>query len=275
MDSQAIGQELAEAPSAGVEQLAAAALKSLWRTAGRLGPLWLIGTLFIALKIVATNGLLAGASEVQAGMTTGALELAGHVLPAAVSGLAIRMYLGRGRDAWKLDGAFWRYVGVITLLSLAPVMLSVWVNTLWTGGLPKLDMGLLAEATIAAAVLILLVWSTLRLLLWPVGRLMGEADMTPDRSWSLMRGGVVGFFGASTLLTAPLFMLSMIPAMLTLHGDHAQGELLGAPLGSAMTLVFAAVAAEIYRLRLADLAGRPRPVAEVPPGQQRLTASTS
>ncbi len=275
MDSQEIGQELTEAPSAGVEQLASAALKSLWRTAGRLGPLWLIGTLFIALKIVATNVPLTWASEVQAGMISGTLELAGHVLPATVSGLAIRMYLGRGREAWRLDGAFWRYVGVITLLSLAPVMLTVWVSALWAGGAPTLTTAFLSEAVLALAAFVLLLWATLRLLLWPVGRLMGEADMSPERSWSLMRGGVVGYFGASVLLTAPMFMLSMIPAVMTLHGDRAQGELLAAPLGSAMTLVFAAVAAEIYRLRLADLAGRPRPMPEIPPGQQRLTASPS
>lgn len=44
----------------------------------------------------------------------------------------------------------------------------------------------------------------MRLMLWPIGALVGARPaMTPGRSWGLMRGQVAGFVGAAILLNLP------------------------------------------------------------------------
>jgi hypothetical protein len=260
MSTQAIDQA-AGAPSAttSVEQLAAAALGSFWRALGRLGPLWLLGTVFIALKVVLANAPLVGATPLERSLAAATAGFFGQVAPALVSGVAIRMFLGRQREAWRVDRHFWRYIGIVSLLGVAPVAVSVWAAAVGPLAVPGDPVALFGAVALTAAPAALAIWVALRLALWPIGRLMGAADLAPQRSWSLMRGAAAGAFGAALLLGAPLFILAMIPVMATSHGDVAQGELAAAPLLAALNLVVAAVAAEVYRARNPELIPRPTP----------------
>ena len=103
----------------------------------------------------------------------------------------------------------------------------------------------------------------MRLMLWPIGALMGEPGVTAGRSWALMRGQAAGFIVAAILLDVPLFLATtgyIFIGGLVLH------QRLTAPfgwlwtataiLGPAAQVAQHAMAAVIWR---AKTAASPRP----------------
>ena len=102
-----------------------------------------------------------------------------------------------------------------------------------------------------------LAWIYVRLMLWPIGALMGEPTVTPARSWALMRGQVAGFIIAVIILGAPYFLVSTgftIIGLSVLHLRPAVSSLrwmwiVSAVLSPAAGLVQHAMAAVIWRAK--------------------------
>jgi hypothetical protein len=108
----------------------------------------------------------------------------------------------------------------------------------------------LNEVVLLIASLTLAGVAMLRLTLWPIARLLGRRDISPERSWRLMRGTTGNFLFATVVLTAPLGILASIPLMLSSQGLELLARLWAAPIGAAMVLLVSAVAAEAYQTRI-------------------------
>ena len=103
---------------------------------------------------------------------------------------------------------------------------------------------------LVALALCRLLWAALRLTLWPISALVGDGDMSPGKSWRLMRGAVLRYVLAVILLSAPVFILQLVVVMLMQPQGPLLAQLAATPLNSLMALLAAAVGAEIYRLRV-------------------------
>jgi hypothetical protein len=249
MSIQAYDADMVEKP--GAEALASGALANLWAAMGRIWPLWSCLTLVCVLR--------AGTAAVQTSATATALQTGVGQLAAAavqnlaaglVTGIAIRVMLGRGREAWRPDGGLLAYAGIVAALASIPDVVASMIQIPAPGAAPALltshagVTALVLAATVAAAL------AGLRLTLWPIGRLIGDAEMTPARSWRLMRGLVLRYAMAAILLGAPVLILNFIVIMLTRAQNPLLSNVAAAPLGSLMALLAAAVATEVYRMRV-------------------------
>jgi len=135
--------------------------------------------------------------------------VAAAVVAAILAALALRLFLVPGPDWWRVDRGFAVCVGLLVLAALGNSA----VGALGLAGLKdlpprglgylELRMGtvFISEAVVA--------WIYVRLMLWPIGALVAaEPAMTPGRSWSLMRGQVLGFIIAAILLSLPPILIS-------------------------------------------------------------------
>jgi hypothetical protein len=171
-------------------------------------------------------------------------RLALSALNALLLGIAIRILLGRGEGAWRLDRSLGAYTGLIVasdivsealeLLYPQKALLQVHADQYWSG------LGF-------AIAMSLLLWRIyLRLILWPIGELMG-APVTPFGSSHSMRGGVWPLLAATLLLTVPLALAGVL-VKLGLGGRFPRLALgLGALCWGLLGIAMAAVAAEVYR----------------------------
>jgi hypothetical protein len=239
MSIQAYDADMVEAP--GAETLAAGAFANLWSAFGSVWPLWSVLTL--------VNAIAAAAGEGAGGL--GQLPgLIGSVVAAAlVSGVAIRLLLGRGLAAWKPDPGLVVYSGVVALLGAGPAVLALVAQPPVQNASQAALSSYTTTAALAAVAGLAIFWVGARLSLWPIGRLLGTAEMTPGRSWRLMRGVVLRYAMATILLAAPVIILDIMVSMLTKAQGHLIGQIAATPLTSLVTLLAAAVAAEVYRSR--------------------------
>ena len=189
----------AEPGAIGVLDLAGRAWLSLRAVAPRLWPLWLAwgvvnGAAQYAGKALAKDGADTLTSLPMLGFR-GALAISGAVFGA----FTIRAVLGRG--GWRPDRGFWTYLGLngaaalgaglLTALAPQPGVEAATANPALMAGPLALSVGLVAG-----------IWAALRLMLWPIGALVGNAAMGPARSWRLMRGYLWRYVAASVLLGA-------------------------------------------------------------------------
>jgi hypothetical protein len=167
-----------------------------------------------------------------------------------VSGVAIRLMLGRGKSAWLPDLGLLGYTLAVSLLAAAPSLLAVMAQPPAHGAPAAAFSNYTAMAAGSVVASLAILWATLRLTLWPIGRLLGNVEVTASRSWKLMRGAVLRYAMALILLGAPVFILSVMVAMLTKPQGHLISQLAVTPLTSLAALLAAAVAAEVYRARV-------------------------
>jgi hypothetical protein len=239
------------APAAtGVEALASAAFAALWRSQDRILPLWFALAVFYALNHAPVPSQGGDAFVVQDVINNEMWLLTTLVVTALASAIGLRIFLGRGREALKPNVAMGAYVGIVTLLGIAP---AVMLTNLHPPTLSALLMGFPGRAmrtglSLAAGGAIL--WASLRLALWPIARLLGDRRVTGEQSWILMRGAVISFTGALLLLTAPMLMLNYALIVLTQHASPLIHDAVSAPLRAAVGLAVTAVAAEVYRKRM-------------------------
>jgi hypothetical protein len=246
MSIQAYDADMVERP--GIEALAAAGVGNLWRTMGGVWPLWSALTLVYAV--------VAAAVEVTAPPVAGGLQFGLLAIPAIeslaaglVTGVATRIFLSR-EGAWKPDLGLAAYAGIVTFVGAGPAALASMAQTPTLAEAPGALQSYMAFAAAGLVLGLVILWTGLRLTLWPIGKLVGDADMTPGRSWKLMQGAVLRYVLAVVLLGAPLFILELIVAMLTKPEGRLISQIAVAPLTSLMALLAAAVAAEIYRTRV-------------------------
>lgn len=234
----------------GAEALAFGAVRGLWRARTQIWPLWLGAVAFIGYRAFTADGPKAGASLLDA-MTQGwGSALVAEAGLALASALAIRILLGRGRESFLADRPLAAYVAVLTLMGFPPVMLVAGLSPPGAHASPAEVKLFLNEVALLIASLALAGVAMLRLTLWPVARLLGRRDVSPERSWRLMRGATGDFLFATIVLTAPLGILGSIPLMLSSQGLELWGRLWAAPIGASAVLLVSAVAAEVYQSRI-------------------------
>ena len=219
------------APAAtGVEALASAAFATLRRTQDRALPLWFAIAVFYALNHAPAPSQGGDAYVVQEVINHEAWLLTNLLVNALASAIGLRIFLGRGREALKPDTAMGAYIGIVTLLGIAPAVMltdlhAPALSTL-VAGFPNSTIRLVLGVAAGVAIL----WASLRLTLWPIARLLGDRRVTGEQSWILMRGAVISFTGALLLLTAPLLMLNYALMELTQHASSLVRDAVNAPL---------------------------------------------
>lgn len=169
----------------------------------------------------------------------------------AVAAVMLRLFLGRGPEWRRAGRGFIVAVGLLTLASLtfsALTVLTMGRARLGPPGQVLFREGLLLIESMVAG------WICVRLLLWPIGALAGDASMTPGRSWRLMRGYVAPYVGVVVLFSLPTAILPPLAVALRLTGvaaviDHTAAVL--AVVGPIAALFQHAAAASLYRDRTA------------------------
>jgi hypothetical protein len=155
-----------------------------------------------------------------------------------------------------------KYVGLVTLGGLALTTASLVTDSGRADAQSAGHFFLMAIVGLALSVVILFV--TIRLVLWPAGMLLGRPDITPRGSWRLMRGASGGLFGANV----PMFFLIVIPLVIAEFAWHIRTKpagfaALSGATGSALNLYSVAVVAAVYRARVLGFSaeGLPHPPA--------------
>ena len=173
--------------------------------------------------------------------------------------LAYRLMLF-GRAGWlRIDRGFLECVGILAVLSMAFTAITL-SYTSFSG-----------RQTGQGAALILLiglilgfgaaVFLSLRLTLWPMGRLFGRAEMTPARSMQLMRKATRGLFLGLSLFGIPFAVVLFVatPAM-TAGGIGLNPATVAMQYATAAYMIAGyALSATLYDLRV----GRPSTLADV------------
>ena len=237
-----------EAGAIGVLDLAGRAWLSLRGAAPRLWPLWLAWAAVNGAAQYAGKALAKGDAD---GLTS--LPMLGFRAGLAVAGavfgaLTIRAVLGRGGRG--LDKGFWIFLGLNGTAALGAGVLTAFAPS------PGVEAAAAHPATMVGPLALSIgflagIWIALRLMLWPVGALMGDAAMGPARSWRLMRGYLWRYVAAAALLGAlPLLVAMVLSQEFYLH-DQIVALVLGQPFLTFVAATDAAVAAELYRARSA------------------------
>lgn len=241
----------ARAPVAprGVEALALSALANLWRSLDRILPLWFALALFHALVHRHADAPDPDAWPLQAILDNEASTLTGLVVTGLAAAVAVRIFLGRGRESWKPDAGLGAFVGIFVLLGIAPVVILMGLHPPGPDAPISELKAQLARVAFGLATGVAMFWISLRLSLWPIGRLLDDRRLTASQSWTLMRGAVMRYAGAVSSVVAPLILIDAAVSVTTAQWPmvHSAGM---APLNAAITLGAAAVAAEVYRDRM-------------------------
>jgi hypothetical protein len=233
-----------------VEALSLAALANLWRSLDKLLPLWFGLAAFHAMARAAVHVHAADAWPLQAIIDNEASTLTLMLVSALASAVALRIFLGRGRDALRVNPWLAGYVGIVILLGIAPAMILMGVHSPAPGASPTdlhVDM---VRMALALATGFTMFWVSLRLTLWPIARLLGDNRVTGGQSWTLMRGAAARYAGTLGLLIGPMVLLNYLLDALTTEASPLIHAAATAPLSAAITLTTAAVAAEVYKNRM-------------------------
>jgi hypothetical protein len=190
-------------------------------------------------------------------------EAAGDAMVAVAAGVALHaMLLGRAPDL--------RRPGVLAFMGLMFAM-----ELFWSGAYVLLFEGIMRagdpDPTIGSAAAKLVSWAAVagfpgfffaRLLLWPIGLLIGEPDLTPRRSWARMRGWTVGYIGAwlglfmgiAVVALGPDLMIERFAGRSETTAAHVANIVMNVILAAALTAL-SAVAYErrASSKRLADV----------------------
>jgi hypothetical protein len=227
------------------DDIAAGALRSVYFTLPRLWPCLLASVVVSAanLYLRQTYAFLAAGSHA---LTPAAIvyDLALSILVALLSAVAIRILLGRGAGAWRLDRALAIYVALILASDIAMRALELLYpqKALLQGHADKYwgDLGL-------AITMMVLLWRTyMRLVLWPIGALMG-APVTPDGSSRSMKGRVWPYLAATFLLAAPPILAGVLIKITLAPHLPLLALGLGALSWGSAGIAMNAVASEVYR----------------------------
>lgn len=178
------------------------------------------------------------------------------LVSAAVSGAGVAWALRllvQGRAAWlTFDRRFVECAGLLGALTLAFLAISG-AYTAFAGAVAP-DSGAAGMAGLGVGVAYLLAaYVSLKLTLWPVGRLTGRIEVTAARSWRLMRKATRGLILAYLLLLIPLIVVAgAAMAPIIAAGGEARGLTLVVLQFStaAFSLVAYAMTATLYALRV-------------------------
>jgi hypothetical protein len=241
----------------------------LWDDGRRpaLGPFTLIGegfrligahivpvaVIFVLMIVLAYSALWATtryAIATTPGLTAAwaGVALAGGVVGGILSGALLKALLGR---PLAVDRGWLAYVGIVTAVGVV------------TGAVAKALAPAPPEAGDTAAAmaalgpqLVLLVlflaWAfvAVKLMLWPIGVLVGDRDVTPRKSWQLTHRAFWGYIlGLILLDLIPWCVLAFLGVQAARDGRPGDLGPLAAPLSALMGLCGTTLAAALYKLR--------------------------
>jgi len=213
-------------------------------------------------------------SVMQIGVTQAGLKLAmpslslGYLAYAAVgaavaglgTALGLRLLL-RGREGWlKADRGLFECAALYGLMASGILILSA---AMASGSSTAADPGALAVRSFAFLALYLVgIYVALKLTLWPIGLLTRHAEVTPARSWRLMRKATRGYILAHVVFGIP-FMIVLFGGRAALGVQLTEVTPAASVLSAFAGVVFAifsqAVTATLFHLRVEA----PSSVAEV------------
>jgi hypothetical protein len=234
----------------GVEALSMAALTNLWRSLDKLLPLWFGLAAFHALARAAVHAHTADAWPLRAIIDNEASTLTMMLVSALAAAVALRVFLDRGREALRVTPGLAGFVGIIILLGIAPAMILMGMHSPApdaSGMDLQVDMVRMSLALLTGMVMF---WVSLRLTLWPIARLLGDNRVTGGQSWALMRGATGRYAAVLGLLIGPMLLLNYLLDVFTRAASPLIHGAATAPLSAAISLTTAAVAAEVYRMRM-------------------------
>lgn len=172
------------------------------------------------------------------GAVEGMYVLATAMVAAFGTALGLRMLVQPRRQWARLDRGLVECAG---LWAVATGAFTAATEALPTGEAleqaPGLLLGLLAAMAFGLYVMV-------KLSLWPIGRLTGRTDVTPPRSWRLMRRATRGYVLAHLLASIPLIGV----AVLVMSISGAVDGTVGTP--ETLVLTFALQAMSIFSLAL-------------------------
>ncbi len=233
----------------GVEALARAALANLWRSMDKVLPLWFALAVFHALVHPHAYTPADEAWPLQAILDNEVSTLTGLAVTGLAAAVALRIFLGRGREALKPDPGMGAFVGIFILLGIAPVVILMGLHPPGpSASIPELQNQIMRTG-FGLATGVAMFWIALRLSLWPIARLLDDRRVTASQSWTLMRGAVMRYAGAVSSVVAPLILINAAVSVATAQWPLIHDAAM-APLNAAITLGAAAVAAEVYRNRM-------------------------
>jgi hypothetical protein len=121
------------------------------------------------------------------------------------------------------------------------------------------ESGGVAELLAALFAYLFVLYVAFRLTLWPIGRLTGVDELTPQTSWRLMHKAVGGLILASISVVLPASLIFGAAAMAAKVDETSPPvQMLDAFFGTGLAIVGAAFAATVYTLRVSR-----HPVADV------------
>jgi len=171
---------------------------------------------------------------------------------AGASALFMRLLL-EGRDGWlNLD---WRLLECAGLLALGQLLPSAAFDLVAGGRGVPIESAAQVYLLLGRSAAALAAWYvSAKLILWPLGRLVGRADLTPGRSWFLMRRTVRSLFLVWLLTGFPTLLAwdAMKLLRFDLQSLPTAYLIADACLNGATGLVTGAVVVAIYRRRVGD-----------------------
>lgn len=178
-----------------------------------------------------------------------------NAVSAAIEGVAaaaaVGLFVADGRGGARTFRGFAECAGVFAAISFAFLAVSQVHSELQ----PWIDDPGAAGAVVVGLGLAFAGWFylTAKIQLWPVARLAGREDVTPRRSWRLMRRATLGYLLASGLLLV-VVMIALAAVLAPSWQVEADAGLLGVALtqvgGAAYSVASAALLAAVYRLRV-------------------------
>lgn len=192
-------------------------------------------------------------------MTAGATDpmylgvtFAASLVGAVLSGALLRSLLAR---PLSIDRGFLTYVAIITVVSFVVTAGAKLIGpTPPEPGDTAAAMAQLWKVPVMLIAFLVYAFVAVKLMLWPIGVLVGDADVTPGKSWNLTQRAFWGYILGTVLLCLVPFCIVGFLGMQAGQAAQATGAVaapspLSAPLGALMGLFGTALAAAVYKLR--------------------------
>lgn len=183
--------------------------------------------------------------------------LIGALVNAVFSAVTYRVLLGR--RPLGLEGSALAGLGVLVLVGLVPALLLKLAVGVPSGDTSDtqamMATGLRSLGAFAVILVLAFVW--LKLLLWPIGLVVGDPEVTAGVSWKLTHRAYWGYIIGAVLLAAIPYIIVLV---ITLGARAAGGAtsaasaaanvpLTVAPFSALLAIAFNAVAAALFHLR--------------------------
>lgn len=171
---------------------------------------------------------------------------------AIIGAIGLRLLL-QGPHGWlKVDEPLLRTAGLVGLASAA--MIGIQTAYSWSVRGTTEAGAFMWPAMLASAGYVLVMILALKLTLWPAGVLMARADMTPTRSWRLMKRATRGLALSYVVFALPMVALAALSTYSALTMPQAPGreiyDIALQAVGVGLSFCGSALTATLYDLRV-------------------------